>query len=60
LWQPRKNETGIVIQWSICQILGDFGPSGGGISISCFKFDALATEMVAAATKDQLSGQKKA
>src|SRR5262249_6861969 len=44
LWQLRINENGVVIQWSICQILGDFGPSGSGISVSCFRFDLLAAK----------------
>jgi hypothetical protein len=52
--QRRINENGIVIQCSICQILGDFGPSGSDISVSCFRFDLLATEWL------ELTGQEKA
>jgi hypothetical protein len=52
--QSRIKENGIVIQWSICQILGDFGPSGSDISISYFRFDLLATEWL------QLTGKEKA
>jgi len=54
------NEKGIVIQWSICQILGDFGPSGSGISVFCFRFDLLATEWLKRQPDTQFSGQQKA
>jgi hypothetical protein len=32
------NENGIAIHWSVCKMLGDFGPAGSDIRVSRFVF----------------------